>query len=140
MVAHKVSSAGDKGLGSFNISPNILVFRCKGDILAILAQARDSVFLCRKVIIKGGSITTTAGTDSLHYSSITVDTKGSSEVGIESDSLSGGLHAHIVGQTRLGFKRNLGKVGVVSLGVPRVYARGGGPAKMAGVTPCGART
>lgn len=41
-------------------------------------------------------------------------------------------HAIIVGHWALSFKGNLGKVGVLSLAVARVYVGRGAPAKMAG--------
>jgi len=51
-----------------------------------------------------------------------------------------GNHACIIGARDKGHKGNDEKVIVVSPCPARVYARAGGAAKMAGVTPCGVRT
>jgi len=50
------------------------------------------------------------------------------------------LHACIVVPTPNPRNKYPKKVSVLSPCPPRVYARGGGPAKVAGVTPCGAAT
>jgi hypothetical protein len=113
-----------------------LIIRSEGDILALLAQSRDSVFFGRDIIFERICVASTTHAPLMTHVEFTVR-NDRAEIGFDLRALA---HECIIGCGLVSFKEKVGIQAVVSACPARVYARSAAPAKMAVLTPCGART